>query len=238
MLEPSRVRRVSGTATAVLEAVLITLAIRTFLFQPFNIPSSSMEPTLLVGDYLFVSKFSYGFSRYSFPFAPPLFSGRVFNSEPPRGDVVVFRHNEDDFIKRVIGLPNDRVQVTAGVLYINDKPLERQQVDDFIGHDPCRPAPANAPAVRVVQWRETLPNGVSYNTLQCGRAGTADNTGVYTVPAGYFFMMGDNRDNSVDSRFPDVGYVPLDRFIGRAQVIFFSIGPNSVRSNRIFKLVR
>jgi signal peptidase I len=248
MLERA-IRRVLGMATAVLEAVLIALVIRTFLFQPFNIPSGSMEPTLLVGDYLFVSKFSYGYSRYSFPFAPPLFSGRVFTSEPPRGDVVVFRHGEDDFIKRVIGLPNDRVQVTAGVLYINDKPVERRQLADFIGHDPCRRAPPDAPPVRVAQWRETLPNGVSYNTLQCGRAGAADNTGVYTVPAGHFFMMGDNRENSVDSRFPDVGYVPLDKLVGRAQVIFLFVTgrtpvwelwnwPHSVRWNRIFRLVR
>jgi signal peptidase I len=249
MLERDTVRHVSGTATAILEAVLIALAIRTFLFQPFNIPSGSMEPTLLVGDYLFVSKFSYGYSRYSFPIAPPLFSGRVFTSEPSRGDVVVFRGGEDDFIKRVIGLPHDRVQVTAGVLYINDKPVERHQIADFVGHNPCRPAPTDAPPVRVVQWRETLPNGISYNTLQCGRSGAADNTGIYTVPARHFFMMGDNRENSADSRFPDVGYVPLDKLIGRAQVIFFSIAgrtpvwelwnrPNSVRWNRIFTLVR
>ncbi|HEY7243705.1 MAG TPA: signal peptidase I [Xanthobacteraceae bacterium] len=242
-------RRLWGTATAVLEAVLIALLIRSFLFQPFNIPSGSMEPTLLVGDYLFVSKFSYGYSRYSFPFAPPIFSGRIFASEPSRGDIVVFRHGDDDFIKRVIGLPGDRIQVIDGVVHINGTAVERHRVADFSGHNPCRPAPADAPPVRVVQWRETLPNGVSYNTLQCTRDGFADNTGVYTVPPGRFFMMGDNRENSEDSRFPDVGYVPLENLVGRAQILFFSIAgrtpvwelwnwPTSVRWRRIFTLVR
>jgi signal peptidase I len=238
------------TASTIVQALLIALVIRTFLFQPFNIPSGSMEPTLLIGDYLFVSKFSYGFSRYSFPFSPPLFSGRVFASEPSRGDIVVFRHAPDDFIKRVIGLPGDRIQLTDSVVSINGTPVERLRVEDFVGPDPCQPAPSDAPPVRVPQWRETLPNGVSYNTLQCvSYPGFPDTTSVYTVPPDHFFMMGDNRENSEDSRFPDVSYVPAENLIGRAQVFFFSIGgghsawqlwewPWWVRWSRFFRLVR
>src|SRR3974390_816482 len=130
MQQKDTTRRSSGTATAIVEAILIALVIRSFLFQPFNIPSGSMEPTLLVGDYLFVSKFSYGYSRYSFPFSPPIFSGRIFGSEPARGDIVVFRRGADDFIKRVIGLPGDRIQVTGGVVFINGTPVERRRVED------------------------------------------------------------------------------------------------------------
>jgi signal peptidase I len=238
------------TANTIFQALLIALVIRTFLFQPFNIPSGSMEPTLLIGDYLFVSKFSYGYSRYSFPFSPPLFSGRVFGSNPNRGDIVVFRHAPDDFIKRVIGLPGDRIQLTDSVVSINGTPVEHRRVEDFVGRDPCQPAPSDAPPVKVPQFRETLPNGVSYNTLQCASyPGFPDTTSVYTVPPDHFFMMGDNRENSEDSRFPDVSYVPAENLIGRAQVFFFSIGgghsaweiwqwPRWVRWSRFFGLVR
>jgi signal peptidase I len=236
----------------IIEALLIAVVFRTLLFQPFTIPSGSMEPTLLIGDYLFVSKFSYGYSRYSIPFAPPLFSGRIFSGEPQRGDVVVFRHGDTDFIKRVIGLPGDRIQVTGGVLMINGAAVKREQMTDFVGPDPC-PQPRRY-AVRVRRWHETLPNGVSYDTLECARAAEPgyfdpDNTDVYIVPPGRFFMMGDNRENSEDSRFPDVGYVPLETLVGRAQIIFFSIEggksfwqvwdwPRWARWNRLFTLVR
>src|SRR6202000_1848537 len=128
------------TIRVVVHALLIALVIRTFLFQPFNIPSGSMKATLLVGDYLFVSKYSYGYSHYSIPLSPPLFSGRIFGSEPNRGDVVVFRLPKDaspDFIKRVIGLPGDRIQMKEGLLYINDQPIQRERLSDFIGEDPC-----------------------------------------------------------------------------------------------------
>jgi signal peptidase I len=242
--------RPSEGAITILQALLIALVIRSFLFQPFNIPSGSMEPTLLVGDYLFVSKFSYGFSRYSLPFSPPLFWGRVLGAWPNRGDIVVFRRGSDDFIKRVIGLPGDRIQLVGGGIFINGTPVERHRIADFVGRDPCRPAPPDGPPVRVTQWHETLPNGVSYRTLQCSsHAGFPDYTGIYIVPPGHFFMMGDNRENSEDSRFPDVGFVPFENFIGRAQLIFFSIGggdsawqvwswPWSVRWHRFFTVVR
>ena len=239
------------------EALIIAVVIRTLLFQPFSIPSGSMEPTLLIGDYLFVTKYSYGYSRYSIPFAPPLFSGRIFASTPQRGDVVVFRHKDAvhgdlDFIKRLIGLPGDRLQVKGGLLYINDTPVKREAESDFVGQDPCTSAPVFSLPVHVKRWRETLPNGVSYDTLQCSASqdGFPDTTEVYTVPPDHFFMMGDNRDNSTDSRvLSAVGYVPFENIVGRAQMIFFSIAegehawmfwrwPVAVRWNRIFSIVR
>jgi signal peptidase I len=249
----SRTKPESGlgeTIRIIIHALLIALVIRTLLFQPFNIPSGSMKATLLVGDYLFVSKYSYGYTHYSIPLSPPLFSGRIFGREPARGDVVVFRLPKDDstdFIKRVIGLPGDRIQVKDGLLYINDKPVQRERVSDFIGEDPCGSPDATA---RVKRWKETLPNGVSYETLDCRDNDFYDNTIVYEVPSGHFFMMGDNRDNSADSRVASVvGYVPFENIIGRAQMIFFSIGegehawmfwrwPTSVRWSRIFSIVR
>jgi signal peptidase I len=237
------------TIRVVLHALVIALVIRTFLFQPFNIPSGSMKETLLVGDYLFVSKYSYGYSHYSIPLSPSLFSGRIFGSEPNRGDIVVFRLPKDDstdYIKRVIGLPGDRIQMREGLLYINDKPIKRERRSDFIGEDPC----GSDATARVKRWKETLPNGVSYESLDCADNGFYDNTNVYTVPAGHFFMMGDNRDNSTDSRvLSAVGYVPFENIVGRAQIIFFSIAegehawmfwrwPTAVRWNRLFSIVR
>src|ERR1700743_264758 len=191
------------TVRVVIPALFIALVIRTFLFQPFNIPSGSMKATLLVGDYLFVSKYSYGYSHYSLPLSPALFSGRfgVFNM-PERGDVVVFRLPKDDstdYIKRVIGLPGDAIQMIDGILNINGKPMPRERIDDFVDED------EDGHATRVRRWKETLPNGVSYTTLDLPYNLQADNTEVYHVPPDNYFMMGDNRHNSTDSPFPQVG---------------------------------
>src|ERR1700752_3222959 len=165
-----------------IHAGIIALLIRTFFFQPFNIPSGSMKETLLVGDYLFVSKYSYGYSHYSLPFSPPLFPRRIWASQPNRGDVVVFRLPKDDstdYIKRVIGLPGDRIQMIDGVLHINGEPIRRERIEDFIETE------EGGRAARVKRWRETLPNGVSYTTLDLTDTGFYDNTKVYEVTAGH-----------------------------------------------------
>ncbi len=211
-------RNRGDTYRTIVVAVLVAFGIRTFLFEPFNIPSGSMKPTLLVGDYLFVSKMRYGYSQHSFPWSFPLFSGRVFGSDPERGDVAVFKtpaDNRTDFIKRVIGLPGDAVQVRGGQLYINDQAVPREK----IGAGPK--GACGYVAQQATFYRETLPNGISYDIWECGDNLAYDNTRVFTVPAGHFFMMGDNRDNSSDSR-ANVGFVPLENFVGRAEIIFIS----------------
>ena len=200
-------------------ALLIAGVIRTVLFQPFNIPSESMQATLLVGDYLFVSKGSYGYSRYSLPWGYlwPLPQGRVLSAPPERGDVAVFKtpqDNKTDFIKRVIGLPGDRIQMKDGVLHINDKAVPKVQVASFVED-------LGGYKHEVAQYRETLPNGKTYLVLDRQPNGNLDNTGVFVVPAGHYFMMGDNRDNSDDSR-AEVGYVPFENLVGKAEILFFS----------------
>lgn len=214
-------RKTSGgigeTIRTVAYAVLIAVVIRTLAYEPFNIPSGSMIPTLLVGDYLFVSKFSYGYSRYSLPFSPPLFEGRILEGVPERGDVAVFKlpsDNSTDYIKRIIGLPGDRIQVIEGILQINGEAVKRRQIEDYV----------SGSGFAIPQYIETLPNGVEHRILeQQGDQGGLDNTDVYVVPAGHYFAMGDNRDNSKDSRvLNEVGYIPAENLVGRAEFLFFS----------------
>ena len=237
------------TIKVIVQALLIAVVVRTVLFQPFNIPSGSLIPTLLIGDYLFVSKYSYGYSRYSLPFGPPVMSGRLFGSEPKRGDIVVFKlpkDNATDYIKRVVGLPGDQIQVIGGVLHINGKPVQRERVEDFqtvVG--------PNGRTVSVPRYKETFPEGTTHYVIEKdGDRGFWDNTNVYTVKPGHFFMMGDNRDNSTDSRDEgSVGEVPFENLVGRAEIIFFSIDENAslwrpwewpayIRWNRIFERIK
>jgi signal peptidase I len=232
------------TISVIIQALLLALVIRTFLFQPFSIPSGSMRPTLLEGDYLFVTKWAYGYSRHSLPFSPPLFSGRIWASEPQRGDVVVFKFPPNpslDYIKRVIGLPGDRIQMRDGQLFINGVGVPRVKVGEI-----------NNPDITEVDrpvdvYRETLPDGVSYDTLDLTPNSIGDNTREFMVPPGHYFMMGDNRDNSTDSRF-SVGFVPAENLVGRANVIFFSIAdgaspleiwkwPSEMRGSRLLTFV-
>jgi signal peptidase I len=250
------------TAKVIIQALLIAFFVRTFFFQPFNIPSSSMYPTLKVGDYLFVSKLSYGYGKYSFNFSfgwgekPWVsccsfvdFPGRkVLADAPQRGDVAVFKLPRDtsiDYIKRVIGLPGDRIQMKEGVLYINDVAVKKERIQEYF--DPTLEAKQDSGMTLVPQFRETLPNGVSYNVLDYGDTGFPDNTDVFEVPPGNYFMMGDNRDNSSDSRL-SVGFVPLENFVGRADILFFSVEPDAtlfkiwewplkIRWSRFFNLI-
>jgi len=247
------------TIKIVIQALLIAFFVRLFLFQPFNIPSESMVPTLRVGDYLFVNKLSYGYGPYSFNFSAGLggteffgvskvpFSGRVLKfGEPERGDVLVFKvpaDNKTDYIKRLIGMPGDKIQVRQGELFLNGKPVKRKKIADFVATEKH--------GQHIEQFRETLPNGVSYIThnLRNDNYPGTDNTGVYTVPPGHYFMMGDNRDNSSDSRFPSpVGFVPYENLVGRATILFFSHTdkasvwkfwrwPVTIRWSRIFSWV-
>lgn len=217
-------RKESGFAElikTVFYAVLIALVVRTVAYEPFSIPSGSMIPTLLVGDYLFVSKFSYGYSRYSLPLGLPLFSGRIFASPPERGDVVVFKlpsDNSTDYIKRIVGLPGDTIQVVDGILTINGVAVKRIPDGEFTVHDTF------GNVRRFHRYIEILPNGRSHSIIELTDHGPLDNTGVYTVPPDHYFAMGDNRDSSRDSRFlNEVGFVPFENLVGRAEMIFFSV---------------
>ena len=208
-------------------ALLIALFLRVLFFQPFTIPSASMEPTLLEGDYIIVSKYSYGYSRHSIPFSPPIFDGRILGKAPQRGDIVVFKLPRDgrtDYIKRLIGLPGDRVQMREGRLWINgkevvDKELPPVMIDSGYGF-----------TRNVQRFQETLPGGRTFITYDFGPDGDVDNTPTFVVPEGHFFFMGDNRDNSLDSRVPaeiGVGFVPAENLVGKAQIILLSWNPGA-----------
>jgi len=208
----------------VLFALLIAVVLRTVLFQPFTIPSASMEPNLYEGDYIVVSKWTYGYSKYSLPVTLPVFDGRILEQAPHRGDIVVFklpRDNKTDYIKRLMGLPGDKIQMIDNVLYINgaavkDVELSRADVQGLYGLQPT------------IRSRETLPEGKQITIQDFGPTNDADNTPVFEVPAGHYFMIGDNRDNSQDSRFDQsvgVGMVPAENLIGKAEIILFSWQP-------------
>lgn len=205
------------------EVLIIVFILRSLIFQPFNIPSGSMVPTLLIGDYIFVTKYSYGYSKYSFPFGFDIFSGRIFGSKPERGDVVVFRppHRLDtDFVKRVIGLPGDKIAMKNGRLFINDKVVPRKRIKDLTYLE------SRGRPITSRQYEETLPNGVAHPILELrGDDFITDNFAPITVPENHFFLMGDNRDNSNDSRAFEVGAIPFENLVGKAQVRFFSIEP-------------
>lgn len=200
-------------------AVFIALIIRSFLFEPFRIPSGSMYPTLRVGDYLFVSKYSYGYSRYSFPAGLPIFEGRIWYSEPKRGDVVVFRFPKNphtDFIKRIIGLPGDTVQIKEGRLYINGQKVARKEKERYVIDEYVKMPEFYH------QYDETLPEGKVHRIIEISdEERIVDNTDELTVPENMFFMLGDNRDRSDDSRI-SVGFVPKENLVGKAKFIFFS----------------
>ena len=228
-------------------AIILALLIRSFLYEPFNIPSGSMKPTLEIGDYLFVNKPAYGYSRYSFPFGLAPIEGRIWSAPPQRGDIIVFKlptNTSVDYIKRIIGLPGDKIQMKEGRLYINDKMVPRESVGFKKDADP----PSSPRAVQ--QYIETLPGGVTHSIYEESDHEALDNAGPYIVPEDHYFMMGDNRDNSQDSRVTKVvGYVPLENIVGRADVIFFSTNgsaglfefwkwPWTVRYERLFMRIR
>lgn len=236
----------NDTLRTIIYAILLAMVFRSFLFEPFHIPSGSMKNTLLVGDYLFVSKYSYGYSKYSFPYGLDLFKGRILQSQPERGDIVVFRlptNPKVDYIKRVIGLPGDKIQMIDGVLHINGVAVPKI----FTGKVDVTMEDGAQVAVR--QYEEKLPEGKVYDVLDMSPYNEVDNTPIYTVPDKHYFMMGDNRDDSTDSRYIDrVGFVPEENLIGRAEIILFSVGdearfwefwkwPFVIRANRFFTVL-
>ena len=227
-------------------AVFIALLIRSFIFEPFNIPSGSMKPNLLVGDFIFVSKYSYGFSKHSLPFSLPLIPRKIFSNIPERGDIVVFKtpeNNRTDYIKRVIGLPGDKIEIKNGIIFINGSEIPRKKLSNFIDSD----INLNEKEKRVRQYREYFFKK-EFNVLDLLDNFLFDNTQLFEVPENHFFVMGDNRDRSQDSRALQVGFVPFENLVGKAQFIFFSLEnarffqfwkwPNSIRYERIFQKIQ
>ncbi len=241
----SKKNNIFGNFKSIIIAIFIALLIRSFIFEPFNIPSGSMKPNLLVGDFIFVSKYSYGFSKHSLPFSLPVIPGKIFPNSPERGDVVVFKtpeNNRTDYIKRVIGLPGDKIEIKNGIIFINGTEILRKKLNDFIDTD------SNTNIKRVRMYNEFFFNK-EINVLDITDNGIADNTQLFNVPENHFFVMGDNRDNSQDSRFINtVGFIPYENLVGKAQFIFFSLEnarflqiwkwPNSIRYERIFKKIQ
>tara|TARA_Y100001970_G_scaffold22757_1_gene26391 strand:- start:120 stop:848 length:729 start_codon:yes stop_codon:yes gene_type:complete len=225
-------------------AIFIALIIRSFLFEPFNIPSGSMKPNLLVGDFIFVSKWSYGFSKHSLPFSIPVIPNKIFSKTPNRGDIAVFKtpeNNRTDYIKRIIGLPGDKIQIKNGIIIINNSEIIRKRTDDFIDYD------KNNTIERKRKYKEYFFNK-EFEILDLTDNGIVDNTPIFSVPNNHYFVLGDNRDNSQDSRFINtVGFIPSENLVGKAQFIFFSLQnsrfleiwkwPKAIRYNRIFKKI-
>ncbi len=216
-LSKNWVMRTGSFLSSLFFLLLIALSIRSFLFEPFHIPSGSMKSTLLEGDYIFASKYSYGYSKHSFPFSPNIFSGRIFYTPPKRGDIVVFkptRNGSIRFVKRVIGTPGDKVQMIEGELYLNDQKVGRRKIEGFVDYESNRNIPRYIETLLSDKEHEILIDNVS-NKLSY-------NTPVYYVPDDQFFVMGDNRNNSLDSRFPEVGFVPMENIIGRVSIVGLS----------------